>query len=643
MVSATSTVTHERDRASAPDASRRRSAATISPANPAANPTEATTAERTSQRQTGARIICDALEQEGVEVLFGYPGGTIMPFYDALATANLRHVLVRHEQGAAHAADGYARASGKVGVCVATSGPGATNLVTGLATAFADSIPVVAITGQVARHLIGTDAFQETDIIGITQPITKHSVLVRSVEELADCIHQAFAIARSGRPGPVLLDIPKDVQQATTDAPPPFTPRQPARRPSATATDAFATAIGEAATLIDTAQRPLILAGHGVLQAKAGEALVAFAERSGVPVVTTLLGLSAIPESHPLALGMPGMHGLAEINHAIHHADLLIAVGMRFDDRVTGDIPRFAPDARIIHIDIDPSEMGKVLAPTVPVVADARAALEALTPRIAHRDHSDWRTRIAEWSAETTKSQPTVAAPSPATETDADRSPTPPEILAAIRQATGGRAVLITDVGQHQMWAARFYGYEHFNSHITSGGLGTMGFALPAAMGAAFARPDAPIWVVAGDGGIQMNIQELATIAEVGAPIKIAIVNNGYLGMVRQWQEFFYQRNYSETRITGPDYVKLGEAYGVPGFQVTRADQVADVVAAAMAVDGPAIIDFVIEREENVFPMVPPGKPNVDMIHHAPSAPTTATPATPAAAPRPASGGRHAE
>lgn len=637
MVSATSTVTHERDRASAPDASRRRSAATISPAQPAAHPTEATAAERTPQRQTGARIICEALEQEGVEVLFGYPGGTIMPFYDALATANLRHVLVRHEQGAAHAADGYARASGKVGVCVATSGPGATNLVTGLATAFADSIPVVAITGQVARHLIGTDAFQETDIIGITQAITKHSVLVRSVEELAGCIHQAFAIARSGRPGPVLIDIPKDVQQATTDAPPPFTPRPATtRRPSATTTDAFAAAIGEAAPLIDTAQRPLILAGHGVLQAKAGEALVAFAERSGVPVITTLLGLSAIPETHPLALGMPGMHGLAEINHAIHHADLLIAVGMRFDDRVTGDIPRFAPDARIIHIDIDPSEMGKVLTPTVPVVADARVALEALTTRIAHRDHSDWRARIAEWRAEATKTQPTVDAPATA---DADRSPTPPEILAAIRQATGGRAVLITDVGQHQMWAARFYGYEHFNSHITSGGLGTMGFALPAALGAAFARPDAPIWVVAGDGGIQMNIQELATIAEVGAPIKIAIVNNGYLGMVRQWQEFFYQRNYSETRITGPDYVTLGKAYGIPGFQVTRADQVAEVVAAAMAVDGPAIIDFVIEREENVFPMVPPGKSNVDMIHHAPTTAPTATTA-PAA---PASGGRHAE
>jgi len=644
MVSVSSPATSARDTtretehgaASAPDARSRRGAATATAphqAHPATAPSGASqpAAEHPRPRQTGARIMCEALEQEGVEVLFGYPGGTIMPFYDALATSSLRHVLVRHEQGAAHAADGYARASGKVGVCVATSGPGATNLVTGLATAFTDSVPVVAITGQVARHLIGTDAFQETDIIGVTQAITKHSILVRSVEELADSIHTAFAIARSGRPGPVLVDIPKDVQQATTDAPPTFTPAPPAPQPTP---PSFAAAIEAAAQLIDMAQRPLILAGHGVLLAHADEALRAFAERSGVPVVTTLLGVSAVPESHPLVIGMPGMHGRAEVNHAIHQADLLIAVGMRFDDRVTGDIPHFAPHARIIHIDIDPSEMGKVLPPTVPVVADARVALEALTPRVAAGDHRGWRARIAAWRAETTDAgaipdtERGVQAPS----ADPDGPPTPPDILAAIRTATDGRAVLITDVGQHQMWAARFYGYERFNSHLTSGGLGTMGFALPAALGAAFARPDEPIWVVVGDGGVQMNIQELATIAEVGAPIKVAIVNNGYLGMVRQWQEFFYQRNYSETRITGPDYVTLARAYGVAGFQVTRAADVDATVAAAMAAPGPAIIDFVIEREENVFPMVPPGKANVDMLVSAPAAPTPAT-----------TGGRHAQ
>jgi len=567
-----------------------------------------------TEQKTGSQILCEALEQEGVEVMFGYPGGAIMPFYDALTSSSLRHILVRHEQAAAHAADGYARATGKVGVCVATSGPGATNLVTGLATAFMDSVPIVAITGQVARRFIGTDAFQETDVIGITQPITKHSILVQSVDELAYAVHEAFAIARSGRPGPVLIDVPKDVQQATTSAPAPHSSAPP-WRPTLTAN--LDDSAARAAAIIDQAERPLILAGHGIILSNAYAELRAFAERTDIPVVTTLLGISAIPESHPLAMGLPGMHGRAEINHAIHHADVLIAVGMRFDDRVTGNVSHFAPHAKIIHIDIDPSEMGKVLVPTVPMVADARIALEALTKQVSAASHNDWMGKIQDWRREAEAHGETP--PAAYDSAEADGSPRPQAILAAIRQATEGRALLVTDVGQHQMFAARFYGYEQPNSHLTSGGLGTMGYALPAAMGAAFGRPEQPIWVVAGDGGIQMNIQELATIAEFNIPIKIAIFNNGYLGMVRQWQQFFHQRNYSEVRITGPDYVKLAAAYGLTGIQVTSASDVTGAVEQAMAIDGPVIIDFVMEQEANVFPMVPPGKGNVDMIHRAPA------------------------
>ncbi len=568
-----------------------------------------------TEQKTGARILCEALEQEQVEVLFGYPGGAIMPFYDALTSSSLRHVLVRHEQAAAHAADGYARATGRVGVCVATSGPGATNLVTGLATAFMDSVPVVAITGQVARRFIGTDAFQETDVIGITQPVTKHSILVRSVEELAYAVHEAFAVARSGRPGPVVVDVPKDVQQAMTLAPAPHRPAAP-WRPTLTAN--FAEAIVRAATLIDAAKRPLILAGHGIILSGAYTALRAFAERAGIPVITTLLGISAFPQSHPLSLGMPGMHGRAEINHAIHASDVLIAVGMRFDDRVTGDVKQFAPNARIIHIDIDPAEIGKVLMPTVPIVADARLALEALEERVTPARHDDWMATIQTWrrEAEQQGQIPSTVSEPP----DAQALPQPREILAAIRQATQGRALLVTDVGQHQMWAAQFYGYDQPNSHLTSGGLGTMGFALPAAMGAALGRPGEPVWVVAGDGGIQMNIQELATIVALGLPIKVAIFNNGYLGMVRQWQEFFHQRNYSETRISSPDYVRLAEAYGIAGFQVRRAGDVVATVGQAMRINGPVVIDFVIEQEANVYPMVAPGQANIHMIQQPPYA-----------------------
>ena len=566
-----------------------------------------------TEQKTGARIMCEALEQEQVEVMFGYPGGAIMPFYDAITSSTVRHVLVRHEQGAAHAADGYARATGKVGVCVATSGPGATNLVTGLATAYMDSVPIVAITGQVARRFIGTDAFQETDVIGVTQPITKHSILVRSVDEVAYAIHEAFAIARSGRPGPVLVDVPKDVQQAITTSPNPCRPAAP-WRPTLTAN--LDETAARAAAIIDSAERPLILAGHGIILSGAYAALRAFAERTGIPVVTTLLGISAFPESHPLSIGLPGMHGRAEINHAIHHSDVLIAVGMRFDDRVTGAVSDFAPKARIIHIDIDPSEMGKVLMPAVPIVADARVALEALVSKVAPARHDDWMETIRQWRAEAEQSGET---PPASPETAPDAFPQPQQILAAIRKATQGKALMVTDVGQHQMWAARFYGYDQPNTHLTSGGLGTMGFALPAAMGAAMGRREEPVWVVAGDGGIQMNIQEMAAIVELGLPIKVAIFNNGYLGMVRQWQQFFHERNYSETRITGPDYVKLADAYGAKGFQVVRAGDVTEAVEQAMAIDGPVIIDFVMEQEANVFPMVPPGKGNITMIHRAPA------------------------
>ena len=422
-------------------------------------------------QRTGAQIICDALEREGVEVMFGYPGGTIMPFYDAIGGSTLRHVLVRHEQAAAHAADGYARSTGRVGVCIATSGPGATNLVTGLATAFMDSVPIVAITGQVARRFIGTDAFQETDIVGVTQPVTKHSILIRTPEELTDAIHNAFVIAKSGRPGPVLIDIPKDVQQATITVPatqPALPQPNPAREPDTKAIQA-------AATLIANAKNPLILAGHGIILAQAYTELCTFAEQTQIPVVTTLLGLSAFPESHPLSIGWPGMHGRAEVNRAIHASDLLIAVGMRFDDRVTGNISQFAPNAAIIHIDIDPSEMGKVIAPTVPIVADARTALMQLIAQTPAGQHTEWLQLIHEWHDEAAE----IAAPATNDEAPVTISdvPHPRDILAAIRVATAGEAITITDVGQHQMWAATFYGYDKPNSHYIKCGIAVTLFA----------------------------------------------------------------------------------------------------------------------------------------------------------------------
>jgi acetolactate synthase-1/2/3 large subunit len=558
---------------------------------------------------TGSQIVCEALVREGVELMYGYPGGCIMPFYDALTSyPTLHHVLVRHEQAAAHAADGYARATGKAGVCVATSGPGATNLVTGLATAFMDSTPVVAITGQVGQPLLGRDAFQETDVIGITQPITKHNFLVRSVEELADVIHEAFHIARSGRPGPVLIDIPKNVLFAKTVYRPAASitseealqeERQHIQSPSAYL-------FSLAAQLIAQAERPLIMAGHGIILSNAYEELRAFAEKTTIPVITTLLGLSAFPDTHPLFIGMPGMHGPAHVNHAIGNADLIVAVGLRFDDRVTGNVKAFAPHARIIHIDIDASEIHKVKVAAVPIVSDAKAALAALTEAAAPADKSAWLKTIRSWQAANEERQRQVRR-------DSD-FPDPVTILDAIRNATDGEAIIVSDVGQHQMWTARFYQWTKPNSHITSGGLGTMGFGLPAAMGVKMGLPDAPVWVVAGDGGIQMNIQELATLRQEGVSLKIAIMNNGYLGMVRQWQQFFHAGNYSETPISGPDYEKLADAYGLTGIRVTRREDVNAAVQRAMETEGTVIIDFIIEAEANVYPMVAPGAAITNMI-----------------------------
>lgn len=563
-------------------------------------------ADEEARELSGSHILCEALAREGVEVLYGYPGGAIMPFYDALTSyPGLHHVLVRHEQAAAHAADGYARATGRVGVCVATSGPGATNLVTGLATAYMDSTPVVAITGQVARPFIGRDAFQETDMLGLTQPITRHNFLVERVEDLANTVHQAFRLARGGRPGPVLIDVPKDVQFARAL----YSPAA-----SVTSLELFQAtriphpepvAIARAATLIARAQRPLIMAGHGVILSQAYEELLAFAEKSKIPVITTLLGLSAFPETHPLAIGMPGMHGPAHVNNAIGVADVIVGVGLRFDDRVTGNVSEFAPGAQIVHIDIDPSEMHKVRPAAVPIVSDARAALAALTEAIEPGDHSAWLRAIR--GLETVTNERRRAAYRAA-------YPDPATILRAIREETHGQAIVVSDVGQHQMWTARFYTWTRPNSHITSGGLGTMGFALPAAMGVKMGLPHDIVWVVAGDGGIQMNIQELATLKQQGIEVKVAIMNNGYLGMVRQWQEFFHNRNYSATPLSSPDYVKLAEAYGLKGLRITTREEVAQAVHQAMQTEGTVLLDFVIEPESNVYPMVAPGAAITSMI-----------------------------
>jgi acetolactate synthase-1/2/3 large subunit len=541
-----------------------------------------------AEELTGAQILCRALLDAGTDTIFGYPGGAIMPFYHALPEyPALRHVLVRHEQAAAHAADGYARASGRVGVCVATSGPGATNLVSGIATAQADSVPLLAITGQVSRAVMGTDAFQETDVLGLAMPITKHCRLVRRVEELAEAVRECLEVARDGRPGAVWLDVPKDVQNQKTG----YASRglRPVRR-SAAAADA---AIRAAADLIAAADRPIILAGHGVILADAYGELLHFAEKTGIPVITTLLGMSAVPDGHPLFLGMPGMHGEVHVNRAIQQADLLIAVGMRFDDRVTGHNAGFAPRARVIHLELDPAEIHKVVRADVALIGDAKTLLPPLTAAVAPRGCDGWRAEIDGWRRVRHEQYRHGMAPE--------------AILAEIAAASGDRATIVSDVGQHQMWVAKLYRYVRRNSHITSGGLGTMGFAVPAAMGVKLARPGDVVWAISGDGGFQMNLQELATMRQERIGVKLAVFNNGYLGMVRQWQQFFHGRRYSQTPIWSPDFVKLADAYGIPGFKVETAAEIRRAVEAALATDGPALIEFCIEQEANVFPMIPPG------------------------------------
>jgi acetolactate synthase-1/2/3 large subunit len=549
----------------------------------------------TAARMSGAQILWEVLAREGVEVVFGYPGGAIMPAYDALPASRIHHVLVRHEQGAAHMADGYARASGKVGVCVATSGPGATNLVTGIATAMLDSSPIVCITGQVSSGLLGSDAFQEIDITGITLPITKHNYLVTRAEELADTLREAFEVARSGRPGPVLVDITKDAQQATV----PFRwSEEPVRLPGVRPPRRLSQeGIERAASLIDQAKRPLILCGHGVIKAGASEQLQRFAERTGIPVASTLLGLGAFPASHELSLGMMGMHGEAWVNQAVQEADLLVAAGMRFDDRVTGNLKNFATAARKVHLEIDPAEINKNVRADVALVGDVRRSLERLLSAVKSGEHAEWRARISELRADSASR-------------DVQGIPhggklRAPHVLHDLWRLTRGEALVVTDVGQHQMWEAQYYRHERPRSLLTSGGLGTMGFALPAAIGARFARPGEEIWVVVGDGGFQMTACELITCAQEGIKVNVALINNGYLGMVRQWQEFFYGGRYVATPLKSPDFVKLVEAHGLTALRVTHRDQVPAAVEAARKAPGTVVIEFCVEGEEAVYPMVP--------------------------------------
>jgi acetolactate synthase-1/2/3 large subunit len=555
-------------------------------------------------KRTGAQILWEVLAREGVEVVFGYPGGAIMPAYDALLGCGIHHVLVRHEQGAAHMADGYARASGKVGVAIATSGPGATNLVTGIATAMLDSSPIVCITGQVPSSLIGTDAFQETDITGVTLPITKHNYLVTRVEDIAPAIREAFAVARSGRPGPVLVDITKDAQQASIDF---VWDDRPTRMRSERPPRGAATAdLARAVELINAAKRPLVLAGHGVIRAQASELLMELVKKTGAPVASTLLGLGGFPATHPLSLGMMGMHGEAWVNAAIQEADLLIAAGMRFDDRVTGNLRTYAVDAKKIHLEIDPSEINKNVKVDVALVGDVRESIASLLPRVAESAHPTWLARIRELKGD-------------AAVRDIQTLPHDGHLYAAhvihdLWRLTDGKALLVTDVGQHQMWAAQYYKHDRARSLITSGGLGTMGFALPAAIGARFARPDDDIWVNAGDGGFQMTACELSTLAQENKKVNVAIINNGYLGMVRQWQEMFYDGRYSATPLKSPDFVMLAQAHGLEAMRVTKRDEIADAVARARAAPGTCVIDFRVEQEDSVYPMVPAGADLRDMI-----------------------------
>ena len=558
---------------------------------------------------TGAQILLESMKREGVDVLFGYPGGAVIDIYDELPRhPELRHVLVRHEQGAVHAADGYARASGKVGVSLVTSGPGATNAVTGIATAYADSIPLVVFTGQVPTQLIGNDAFQEVDIVGITRPCTKHNFLVKDISKLALTIRQAFYLARSGRPGPVLVDLPKDVMQKRTEFVWPedvyMRSYNPTYKPNL---NQLRRSVEELAK----AERPVILAGGGVIMSNAAEALTGLARKLSIPVTCTLMGLGGFPATDPLWLGMVGMHGTYAANLAINNCDVLMCVGARFDDRVTGRLAAFAPKARIVHIDIDPTSIRKNVEVHVPVVGDCRMALEGISEicdaKLENKDwageHAAWLAAVAEWKS----SKPLCY--------QDNGNIKPQAVIEALYDITGGDAIIATEVGQHQMWVAQFYSFTKPRTLLTSGGLGTMGYGFPASVGAQFAFPDKTVIAVAGDGSLQMNIQELATVVSNKLPIKVVILNNRYLGMVRQWQELFYNNNYSSTNMEAqPDFVKLAEAYGAEGYRIEKAEDMRAILEKALASPNPAFIDVVVEREENVYPIVPVGAALDEML-----------------------------
>jgi len=567
-------------------------------------------AERGVKRpRIGADAVCEALLAQGVDVFFGFPGGVLLPLYDVLGDyPELRHILVRHEQGAAHAADGYARASGKVGVCLATSGPGATNLVTGIGNAMLDSVPMVAITGNVVSSLLGKDAFQEIDITGITLPCTKHNYLVNDPNDIPRVFAEAFHIARTGRPGPVHIDVTKDALMGACSAEHPETLYLPGFKPKF---DGHFRQIKLAAGEIARAERPVILAGHGVLISNATAELRELAEKAQIPVAHTLLGVSAMDETHPLSLGFVGMHGWKHVNRVIQSCDLLIALGMRFDDRVTGHVPTFAPYARIIHVDIDPAEIGKNVAVEVPIVGDVKRVLAALLPQIepvSPEARAAYLGQIAEWKAESERM------PWHGSGAWRDGQLSADFVVSQIGAASGHDATIVADVGQNQMWTARYAGFRRPNSHISSGGLGTMGFGLPAAMGAAVGRPDKETWAIVGDGGLQMTAQELMTLVQDNIPVKIALLDNRKLGMIRQWQELVYAGNYHSSSLLGPDWLKLAEAYGVAGFRATTPEEVDGAIAAARAIDGPALVHFVIAEEQNVFPMMPAGKGLSDLL-----------------------------
>ena len=578
-------------------------ATTVAPAreHPRDQPTTDTQLEE-RRVLTGSEIVCRALEDEGVDTVFGYPGGAVIPLYDALPGAGFHHVLVRFEQWAALAAEGYARATGKPGVCLVTSGPGATNLVTGLADAMLDSVPIVAITGQVIQPLIGRDAFQEVDITGITLPVTKHNYLVHRIEDLAATIKEAFHIATTGRPGPVLIDIPKTLfLQKHAYAYPQSVHRrgyQPTSVPNIRQVRLAAEAIGRA-------RKPLIMAGHGIMLSGATDLFRQFVEKTGIPVVHTLLGLGTFPESHPLGLGLMGMHGHKHVNDALDECDLLLNIGARFDDRATGQVSGFARNAFVVHVDVDPAEIGKNVHTDVPVVGDAREVLKLLINEVNDERRDDW---LAWIDSRRDRALDEALEERPAW-------PEPYTIIKSIAEATDGEAIVTTDVGQHQMWAAQHYGFSHPDRWITSGGLGTMGFGLPSAIGAKIGRPDLEVWAIIGDGGFQMSSNELATAVQENLDINIAVINNGYLGMVRQWQDLFHAKNYSEVKIGAPNFEKLAEAYGITGITVRTDAEIKPAIERARSIPGPVLIDFVIEPEANVWPIVPPGAANSGMLH----------------------------